>query len=64
MGGSGWAVPSSTRRDYRMTIRGVDKADLRRAGREGRRVQLAAEPQPWGWWAVFADQDGNRFALG
>jgi predicted enzyme related to lactoylglutathione lyase len=20
--------------------------------------------QPWGWWSMFADQEGNRFALG
>jgi predicted enzyme related to lactoylglutathione lyase len=22
-----------------------------------------AEQQPWGWWAVFEDQDGNSFGL-
>lgn len=21
------------------------------------------ERQPWGWWAIFADSEGNRFAL-
>ncbi|MDV6011694.1 VOC family protein [Haloechinothrix sp. LS1_15] len=29
-------------------------------------VDFPAPPtrQPWGWWAMFADGEGNRFALG
>ncbi|MGC7099396.1 VOC family protein [Amycolatopsis lurida] len=28
-------------------------------------VEFPAEPveQPWGWWSMFADSEGNRFAL-
>ncbi|PXY21033.1 VOC family protein [Prauserella muralis] len=28
-------------------------------------VEFPAKPtrQPWGWWAMFADPDGNRYAL-
>ncbi|MFD9957621.1 VOC family protein [Amycolatopsis sp. NPDC058986] len=28
-------------------------------------VEFPAKPekQPWGWWALFLDSEGNRFAL-
>ncbi|HET6288094.1 MAG TPA: VOC family protein [Amycolatopsis sp.] len=28
-------------------------------------LEFAARPekQPWGWWAMFTDSEGNRFAL-
>jgi predicted enzyme related to lactoylglutathione lyase len=28
-------------------------------------VEFPAKPveQPWGWWAMFVDSEGNRFAL-
>ena len=41
--------------------------DLARTYRElrGRGVVFPQEPveQPWGWWSMFADEEGNRFAL-
>jgi predicted enzyme related to lactoylglutathione lyase len=31
-----------------------------------RGVQFPQPPveQPWGWWSMFEDEEGNRFALG
>ena len=29
----------------------------------GVRFPTPPEQQPWGWWAVFEDQDGNSFGL-
>ncbi|MET7989977.1 VOC family protein [Amycolatopsis sp. NPDC005232] len=33
--------------------------------RSERGVDFPAKPQrqPWGWWALFTDSEGNRFAL-
>jgi lactoylglutathione lyase len=30
---------------------------------KGVKFPTPAEQQPWGWWAVFEDQDGNSFGL-
>lgn len=30
---------------------------------KGVKFSTPAEQQPWGWWAVFEDQDGNSFGL-
>jgi lactoylglutathione lyase len=42
--------------------------DLRRTYDElrARGVEFAQPPvrQSWGWWSMFEDQEGNRFALG
>ena len=41
--------------------------DVERTYRElsAKGVDFPAEPvkQPWGWWAMFTDSEGNRFAL-
>ncbi|WP_020670570.1 VOC family protein [Amycolatopsis nigrescens] len=41
--------------------------DIRRTYRElsAKGVEFPAEPveQPWGWWSMFVDSEGNRFAL-
>ena len=43
-------------------------ADIRRTHEEMRAlgVEFPAPPaqMPFGWWALFADQDGTRYALG
>jgi lactoylglutathione lyase len=42
--------------------------DLPRTSDElrARGVEFPQPPveQPWGWWSMFEDQEGNRFALG
>ncbi len=30
---------------------------------KGVRIVDEAEHQPWGWWGVFADQDGNTYGV-
>ena len=30
---------------------------------KGVRIVDEAEQQPWGWWGVFADQDGNTYGV-
>jgi len=41
--------------------------DVEQAYRElsAKGVEFPAKPvkQPWGWWAMFTDSEGNRFAL-
>ena len=51
-------------------IEGVNQVcdDLQRTYEElrARGVKFTQPPvrQSWGWWSMFEDQEGNRFALG
>jgi predicted enzyme related to lactoylglutathione lyase len=67
----------STDPEYRYQVAGNDQVpnanpffytdDLEKTYRElsARGVEFPEKPsrQPWGWWSMFTDSEGNRFAL-
>ena len=51
--------------DFYVNKLGFEKRMDQPMGPDNRWIEVAPpEQQPWGWWAVFADQDCNSFGLG